>query len=98
MSNASRKRGILEDRKQKNGQVNKIGQTESIIYKKTKMLNHPDVKIYCTKNHFTQFPPSPPQNKPHGAHGLGKHYHMRFNTKLGHVTCEIHCITCAYNQ
>ena len=98
MSNASRKRGILEDRKHKNGQVNKIGQTESIIYKKTKMLNTQMLKYIVLKTILLNFHPPPPQKKPHGAHGLGKHYHMRFKSKLGHVTCEIHCITCAYNQ
>ena len=34
-----------------------------------------------------------PQNKSHGVCGLGKHYHMNFNNKIGHGTYEIHYIT-----
>ena len=50
--------------------------------------------MYCTKN---QFPPSSfcgPHKKTHGERGLGKHYNMRFVTKLGHVPCAIRCIPC----
>ena len=32
---------------------------------------------------------------PHGARGLGKHYHIHFDPNLGHGICEIRHITCA---
>ena len=34
--------------------------------------------------------------EPHGARGLGKYYHLRFDTKLGHDICAIRLITCDY--
>ena len=32
---------------------------------------------------------------PHGARGLGKHYHICFDPNIGHVICEIIRIPCA---
>ena len=39
-----------------------------------------------------------PYNKPHGARRLGKNYHMRFDIKLGHVTCAIRRIICVCTE
>ena len=36
-----------------------------------------------------------PHPKPHGARGVGKHYHLRFDTKLGMGNCVIRRILCA---
>ena len=36
--------------------------------------------------------------KPHGARVLCNQYHMRCDTKLGHVTCAIRNIPCECNQ
>ena len=36
--------------------------------------------------------------KKHGVKGSSKHYHMRFNTKIGHVICEICRTTCACDE
>ena len=33
--------------------------------------------------------------KPHGARGLGKNYHIRFDPNLGHGICAFRSITCA---
>ena len=41
-----------------------------------------DVKMYCNKNQFPELPFCGPHSKPHGARGLGKHYHLRFDPKL----------------
>ena len=54
-----------------------------------------DVKIYCNMNQFTALPFCVPCSKPHGARGLGKHYHLRFDTKLGMGVCAICRIPCA---
>ena len=56
---------------------------------------HQYVNIYCATNQFPDFSCCVPHNKPHGLSGLGKNYHMRFDPKLGHGTCEVCHITCA---
>ena len=54
-----------------------------------------DVKMYCNKNQFPELPFCGTYSKPHGAIGLGKHYHLCFDPKLGMGKCTISCITCA---
>ena len=50
---------------------------------------HKYVKIYCDINQFPTLPFCGPHPKPHGARGSIKHYHLRFDPKLGHGICEI---------
>ena len=59
-------------------------------------VSHKDVKIYCDKNQLPTLPFCGPHPKPHGARGLIKHQHLCFDTKLGHVICEICRTPCAY--
>ena len=54
-----------------------------------------DVKIYCSTNQFPALPFCGPHSKPHGARGLGKHYHLRFYPKLGMGKCSNRRIPCA---
>ena len=54
-----------------------------------------DVKIYCDTNQFPKLPFCGSHPKPHGARGLVKHYHLRFDPNLGNGICEILRITCA---
>ena len=54
-----------------------------------------DVKIYCNTNQFTTLPFCGPHSKPHGARGVSKHYHLRFDPKLGMGKYAIHRIPCA---
>ena len=56
------------------------------------------VKMYCNKNQFPEFLFSGPHSKPHDARGLSKHYHLRFDPKLGMGVCAIHrmCLCCLY--
>ena len=54
-----------------------------------------DVKMYFNKNQFPTLPFCGPHSKPHGAGGISKHYHLRFDTKLGMGKCEICRIPCA---
>ena len=61
-------------------------------------VEHQDVKLYCATNQSPESQFFDPHNKPHGVRGLSKHYHMRFDTKLGHGTCEIRRITSTYAQ
>ena len=60
-----------------------------------KYVTHQDVKIYCATNQFPELQFIGTHNKSHGICGLGKHSHMRYDTKLGHVTCTIRRIPCA---
>ena len=54
-----------------------------------------DVKMYCNTNQFPALPFCGSHSKPHGARGMGKHYHLRFDTKLGMGECAIIRIPCA---
>ena len=53
------------------------------------------VKIYCNTNKFPSLPFCDTHYKPHDARGLGKHYHLRFDPKLGMGKCAICRIPCA---
>ena len=54
------------------------------------------MKNYCNKNQFPALTFVGPYSKPHGARGLSKHYHLRFDTKLGDGVFEIRRIPCDY--
>ena len=56
---------------------------------------HQDVIMYCNKNKFPALPFCGPHSKPHGARALSKHYHLRFDPKLGNGVCSIRLIPCA---
>ena len=51
-------------------------------------IEHQDDQMHTT-NQFPLFSFCGSHNKPHGAHGLGKHYHISFDPKLGHGTYAI---------
>ena len=53
-----------------------------------------DVNMYCNKNQFPELIFSGSYSKPHGARGLSKNYHLRFDTKLGMIVCAILRIPC----
>ena len=54
-----------------------------------------DVKMYCNTNQFPTLPFCGPHSKPHGTRGLGKYYHLCFDTKLAMGECAIRRIPCA---
>ena len=54
-----------------------------------------DVKMYCNTNQFPALPFCGPYSEPRGTRGLRKHYHLRFDTKLGMGVCAILRIPCA---
>ena len=58
-------------------------------------VSHKYVKMFWEKKQFPSFPFCGQHNKPHGARGLSKHYHIRFGPKLGQVICAIGQIPCA---
>ena len=55
-----------------------------------------DVRIYCNTNQFPALPFCGSHSKYHGARGLGKHYHLCFDPKLGNGVCAILHIPCAF--
>ena len=61
-------------------------------------VKHQDAEMYCATNQFTELSCCGPHNKPHVVHTLGKHYHMRFDTRLEHEIREINHIPCVFNQ
>ena len=56
---------------------------------------HQYVRIYCNTNQFPAWTFCGPYYKPHGARGLSKHYHFRFDPKLGNGICAICRIPCS---
>ena len=55
--------------------------------------------MYCDRNQLPVLPFCGPHPKPHGARGLSKNYHLRFDPKLGHDICVIlripsACVAC----
>ena len=56
---------------------------------------HKYLKMYCDTNQFPALSCCGPHPKSHGARGLSKHYHLRFDPKLGHGICAICCMACA---
>ena len=58
-------------------------------------VEHKNVKIYCDTNQLLALQFCGPHPKPHRARGLSKHYHLRFDPKLGHGICAIRRISCA---
>ena len=58
-------------------------------------VEYKDVKFYCNTNQFPELSFCGPNFKTHGARGLSTNYHLRFDTKLGMVVCEIILIPCA---
>ena len=50
--------------------------------------------MYCDTNQFPTLTFFGSHTKPHGARGLGKNYHLRFDPNLGHGIYEILQIPC----
>ena len=53
-----------------------------------------DVRLYCDRNQFPALTFCGPHSKPHGTRWLSKHYHLRFDPKLGMGVCAIRRILC----
>ena len=54
-----------------------------------------DVKMCYNTNQFPELLFSGPHSKPYGPRGLSKHYHFRFDPKIGMGLCAISRIPCA---
>ena len=58
-------------------------------------VSHKYVKMYCDTNQFLALLLCGSYPKPHRTRGLGKHYHVLFDTNIGHGICAILRIPCA---
>ena len=58
-------------------------------------VEHKDMKMYFNTNLLSEFSFCGPRSKPHGARVSSKHYHLRFDPKLGNSVCAIRRIPCA---
>ena len=56
------------------------------------------MKLYFATNQFPELQFLGPHHKPNGVRGLDKNYHMHFGIKIGHDTCEISHIHCAWTS
>ena len=56
---------------------------------------HQYVIMYCNTNKSPELSFFGPHSKPHGTRGSSKHYHLRFDPKIGMGICAIHRIPCA---
>ena len=63
-----------------------------------KDVEHQEVKMYCVTNKIPEFQFLGPHKKPHVVRGLGKHYHVRFDPKIGHGACAMHHTPCGINM
>ena len=50
--------------------------------------------MFCDTTQFPSLQFFSPHTKPYGKQGLGKHYNMLLDPKLGHGTCKIRQIPC----
>ena len=51
--------------------------------------------MYGNTNQFPELTLFGPHSKPHGARGLSKHYHLRFDQEIGNGVSAVRCIPCA---
>ena len=84
MSKKQRKYGVIY-------QVKQIKRASKIKYtyreynvKDDYDVAHKELKFYCYTNQFPTLPFCGPHPKPHGPRGFSKHYHLRFDPKIGH--------------
>ena len=95
LSKEHQKHGVIDQ-----GKYRKISSKRKWTYIEYHVQDNSDVsnkelKMYCDTNKFPAFPFCGPHPKPHGARGLMNHYHLRFDTKLGHGIYGILHTTCA---
>ena len=61
---------------------------------KKEEVNYFDIKMGCSSDMFPALQFADESKKPHGARGLGKHYHFCMDPMLGQGKCAIRRIPC----
>ena len=86
LSKEHRKHGVIDQGKYKK-RASKIKWADRYYYvKDNDDVTNKDVKMYCDTNKLLELTFCGSHPKPHGARGLSKHYHLRFDPKL--PTCH----------
>ena len=91
-----RKNGVIDQVKTRKIFMNRKWTERKCHIQDNEDVELKDVKMYCNTNQFPKLPFCGPYSKSHGARGIGKHYHLRFDPKLGMGKCAILRIPCAY--
>ena len=95
MSKEHRKNGFTDQVKYRK-RVSKIKWTDIEYHVQNNTdVAHKYVKMYCDTDQFPKLPFCGPYPNPHGSRVLSKHYHLCFDTKLGHDISAIIRIPCA---
>ena len=95
MTKEYRKNGVIDQGKYKNIFMERKLTDRYYHVQINSDVAHKYVKIYCNRNQFPALPFCGPHSKTHGARGLIKNYHLRFDPKLGHGLYAIIRIPCA---
>ena len=95
MSKEQCKHGVIDQRKYRKRCSKRKWTDREYHVQENDDVAHKDVKMYCDTNQFPALPFCGPHPKPHGARGLSKHYHLRFDPKIVHGICVICHIPCA---
>ena len=89
-----RQNGVIDQGKSRKIFMNRKWTEIKYHVQENTLVELKDVKIYCNTNQFPALPLCGPHSKHHGARGLGKHYHLCFDPKLGMGVCAIRRIPC----
>ena len=96
ITNKHRKYGFIGQEKSKILCMERIWTDRQYHVQDNADVEHNDVKMYCNTNQFPELSFCGLHSKSHGARGLSKHYHLRFDPKLGMGICEIRRIPCDF--
>ena len=72
------KNGVIDQVKSRKRYMNRKWTEREYHVQDNADVENKDVKMYCNTNQFPTLQFCGPHSKPHGARGLGKHYHLRF--------------------
>ena len=96
MSKEHCKHGVIDQGKDRKRAIKRKWTDREYHVQDNTDVSHKYVKMYCYTNQLPILPFCGSHPKPHVARGLGKHYHLRFDPKLGCGVCAILRIPCDY--
>ena len=95
MTKNNRKDGVIDQGKYEKRFMEAICTDRQYHVQYNTDVEHQDVKMYCNTKQFPELPFCGLHSKPHVEKGFSKHYHLRFDPKLGMGICAILRIPCA---
>ena len=87
MSKYYHKHGAVDQGKDSKRPSKRTWTDREYHYHNSADVSHKDLKMYCDTNQFPSLPFCGLYPNPHGARSSSKHYHLRFDTKLGRAIC-----------